>query len=143
MIYVSIYFVAKNKGVSVRIPTLATSPHSCSFVICCKVSCDQFLFSDFCSFYQFVSCFSSPTLVACTLFDPLYRSSSSACRKVGPIQMLVLTTTLPGILRRRFVFISCLLSCCLLVLYQSIPYPLVDITITVFQRPKSDTVCGE
>jgi hypothetical protein len=42
-------------------------------------------------------------------------------------------TTLPSVLRRRFGFISyCFLSCCLLVLYQSIPYPLVDITIIVF-----------
>jgi hypothetical protein len=89
MIYISIYSVAKNKRATVRIPALATSPHSCCFVIFCTVSCSQFLFSDFCSFHQFFPCFSPPTLVACTLFDPLYRSSSSACRKAGPIQIMV------------------------------------------------------
>jgi hypothetical protein len=81
--------IAKNKGGAVSILTLATSPHSFPFVIFSIVSCGQFLFPDFCFFDRFIPCFSPPTLVACTLFDPVYRSSSPASRKAGPIPILV------------------------------------------------------
>lgn len=134
-------FLAAHKWPAIDIPTLATSPHSFSFVVFFTVPYDHFLFSDFCFSCQCMPCSSPSTLVW------LYSSRPFIAHPVLPTGRPIqyrswcILTTLSSVVRCHVCFSSCCpLSFSVLFLYQAFPYPLANITVIVFKDQNTCTV---